>query len=272
MILRGLASNTQTSYIDAISKLALYYHRSPDHLSNEHIQNYLVYLIKDRGLAYSSCNVAFSAMNCFYSELLRWDETRFYLPSRRTQKKLPEVLSAEEVERLLCSVENLKHRTLLLTVYASGLRVSEVVKLKPIHIESDRMMIRVEQGKGRKDRYTKLTPRELTELRNYYKVYRPGKQWLFPGRDPNKPLSRATVQRTYLQTRNRAGITHGRGIHTLRHSFATHMLEAGVDLDTIKNWMGHSSINTTAIYLHMTSTRATSGRSPLEDFRLPVLS
>jgi len=272
LTLRGLAENTQTAYISSIVRLAAHYHTSPDQLTNEQIQSYLVHLIEDRGLSFSSCNIAFAAMRSFYHDFLQWDETRFHLPVRRTQKKLPEVLSVEEVHRLLCSIRNLKHRTILLSVYASGLRVSEVVKLKPTDILRDRMQIRVEQAKGNKDRYTKLTHRELIELRTYYKTYRPGKLWLFPGRDPNGHICIGTAQRIYYDARDRAGITHGHGIHTLRHAFATHMLEAGEDLDTLQNWLGHESMETVSVYLHVTANRGTRVKSPVEEFDLPPLS
>ncbi len=272
LILRGLAENTLTAYIRSIARLAGRYNTPPNLLSNEQIQSYLVYLIEDCALSYSSCNVAFAAMRCFYHGFLQWDHKRFHLPARRTQKRLPEILSVQEVHRLLCGVSNLKHRTILLTVYASGLRVSEVVKLKPSDILSDRMQIRVEQAKGRKDRYTKLTPIELTELKTYYRTYRPGNLWLFRGQDPNNHITAHAAWLIYNQARNRAGITHGRGIHTLRHCFATHMLEAGEDLDTIRHWLGHSSIETTSVYLHVSSNRGTRVKSPVEDFVLPGLS
>ena len=154
LILRNLAENTQTAYISYIVRLAAHYHRSPDLLTNEQIQAYLVHLTEHCGLAYSSCNIAFAAMRSFYQGFLQWDQKRFHLPARRTEKRRPEVLSIQEVQRLLGTIKNLKHRTILLTVYASGLRVSEVVRLKPTDILGDRMQLRVEQAKGHKDRYT----------------------------------------------------------------------------------------------------------------------
>jgi len=271
LILRNLAENTQTAYISNIARLAAHYHCSPDLLTNEQIQAYLVHLTKECGLAYSSCNIAFAAMRSFYQGFLQWDEKRFHLPARRTQKQRPEIFSIQEVQRLLCSVTNLKHRTLLLTVYGSGLRVSEVVKLKPTEISSDRMQIRVEQAKGNKDRYTKLTPRELTELRTYYRAYRPEEPWMFSGQIPGQHYSIASAQRIYNQARDRAGITHGHGIHTLRHCFATHMLEAGADLDTLRRWLGHGSLETTSVYLHLTNNRGNGVKCPTEELNLPSL-
>ena len=146
-------------------------------------------------------------MRCFYTQVLKWDETRFHIPRRSRQKKRPRVLSVQETSRLLGVVTNPKHRALLMTVYGAGLRVSEVVRLKPHHIESDRMLIRVEQAKGRVDRYTILQDRLLEELRIYWRLYSPGREWLFPGRDRSQPLSRATAQIIYNKARDKAGIT-----------------------------------------------------------------
>ena len=271
MVLRGLSPNTQEAYVLAVLGLARYYNQSPAKLSNDQIQAYLLYLIKDRCLDWSTLNVAFSAMRCFYTQILKWDETRFHIPTRSRQKKLPRILSIQETSRLLGVVTNPKHRALLMTVYGAGLRVSEVVRLKPDHIESDRMLIRVELAKGRVDRYTILQERLLEELRIYWRVYRPGREWLFPGRDRNRPMSIATAQRIYNQARDKAGITRGRGIHTMRHCFATHMLEAGEDLDTIQRWMGHKSIVTTSGYLHVCKPRQKTAKSPLDELNLPLL-
>lgn len=150
-----------------------------------------------------------------------------------------------------------------MTTYAGGLRVSELVQLKPIHIESDRMLIRVEQGKGNKDRYTLLSEQLLLNLRDYWKAYRP-KIWLFPSKDPNKPLTTMCAENAYNIAKQKAGIKRGRGIHTLRHCFATHLLEAGTDIRTIQMLMGHRSILTTMIYMQITRKRLTSVKSPLD--------
>ena len=265
MVLRGLSPNTQEAYILAVIGLSRYYNQSPANLSNDQIQAYLLHLIRDRAQAWSTLNVAFSAMRCFYTQILKWDETRFHIPRRSRQKKRPRVLSVQETSRLLGVVTYPKHRALLMTVYGAGLRVSEVVRLKPHHIESDRMLIRVEQAKGNVDRYTILQERLLEELRNYWRVYLPGKEWLFPGRDSNQPLSRATAQRIYDKARNKAGIVRGRGIHTLRHCFATHMLEACEDLDSLQRWMGHKSIVTTSRYLHVCKPRQRTAKSPMDE-------
>ena len=173
------------------------------------------------------------------------------------------LLSIEEVQRLLDATRNPKHRTLLMTIYGAGLRVSEVVNLKPCHIESSRMMIRVEQGKGMKDRYTLLPKRLLHELRSYYTAYRPD-EYLFFGKSKSCPLPVGTAQKAYYHAKKRAGITQGRGIHTLRHCFATHLMDMGVDIYVIKHMMGHSAIKTTSGYLHASRQKIANVISPLD--------
>jgi len=263
MTLRGLSPNTQEAYTNAVAGLAGYYHLSPDKLTNEQIQAYLIHLIKERELAWSSCNVVFSGLRCFYSQVLRWDETRFHIPPRPREKKLPRILSLEQVLRLFQVTTNIKHRALLMTVYGGGLRVSEVVQLEPEHIESQRMMIRVDQGKGRKDRFTLLPQNLLDELKAYWKACRP-QSWLFFGRSKDKPMAIGTAQRIYYNAKSKAGINKGNGIHTLRHCFATHLLDQGVDITTIQQMMGHRALVTTSKYLHTTKEKIASIKSPLD--------
>lgn len=263
MTVRRLSQRTQESYTNAVAGLAAYYRRSPDKLKDEQIQAYLQYLIKERGLAWSSCNVVFSALRYFYGDVLKWEQTRFSIPPRPRKKQLPMLLSIEEVHRLLDSARNPKHRTLLMTIYGAGLRVSEVVNLKPCHIESSRMMIRVEQGKGMKDRYTLLPKRLLHELRSYYTTYRP-EEYLFFGKSKSRALPVWTAQKAYYHAKKRAGITQGRGIHTLRHCFATHLMDQGVDIYIIKHMMGHSAIKTTSGYLHTSRQKIANVVSPLD--------
>lgn len=192
------APKTKDAYLHAVSGLAAYYRRPPDQLTNNQIQEYLRYLIEEKKLAWSTCNVVFSGLVCFYRGFLGWNETRISIPPRPRIKKLPMILTVDEVRDLLGATPNLKHQALLKTVYCAGLRVSEVVRLKLHHIESDptRMLIRVEQGKGQKDRYTVLTFDCLETLRHYWRAYRP-KQWLFPGGKPDQPLSISAAQRVY---------------------------------------------------------------------------
>ena len=263
MTLGRLAPKTHEAYLTAVTGLAKFYHLSPDLIEQEKVQAYLLHLIEERKLAWSSCNVAFSALQYFYQRVLRLDETAFHIPPRPRQRKLPIILSREEVMCLIESASNIKHRALLLTIYGAGLRVSEAVRLKPSHIESRRMMIRVEDGKGRKDRYTILPDILLKELKVYWKACRP-KAWLFYGRDPLEPMPVGTAQKIYFLTKKKAGISGGRGIHTLRHCFATHLLDAGTDINTIKKLMGHSSIKTTFGYLHVSREKIASVKSPLD--------
>lgn len=263
MTLRNFSPSTAEAYLHAVSGLAGHYRKSPDQLDNDQIQDYLNHLIKERKLAWSTVNVAFSAFRCFYHGILQWDATRFSIPPRKKTKKLPMLLSRAEVAALLAAAANLKHQAVLMTVYGAGLRVSEAVHLKPQHIESGRMMIRVEQGKGKKDRYTILSEKLLELLRHYFREYKPG-EWLFFGRDRRSPMPVDTALQIYYQAKERAGITKGRGIHTLRHCFATHMLEQGVDIYTVKELLGHSDLRTTAQYLHVTQERLLAVKSPLD--------
>jgi site-specific recombinase XerD len=265
LILQRYSLKTQEAYLNAVIGLSRYHMKSPDKLSNNEIQEYLRYLIKEKKLAWSTCNVVFSGLKCFYKIIVRWDETHFFIPRRPRIKKIPMVLSIKEVDRLINTPSNLKHRALLKTVYSAGLRVGEVVRLKPHHIESDptRMMIRVEQGKGRKDRYTILSKELLLTLREYYQECRPWK-WLFQGRNHGEPMSQGTAQRIYHDAKKKTGIKRGRGIHTLRHCFASHLLWAGEDIYTIQRLLGHSSIKTTVRYLHVTQEQIHAVVSPLD--------
>jgi site-specific recombinase XerD len=266
MVLRGFAPKTQVAYLHAISDLSSYFGRSPDQLSNDQIQEFLhKELIEARKRSWSTVNVYFSAFRCFYRNVLNWDQTRFTIPPRVGRHRKPVILSPEEVKRLLHAASNSKHRALLCTAYGAGLRVSELVSLKPEHIESspDRMMIRVEQGKGNKDRYTVLFDWVLDALRVYWREYRPS-LWIFPGQDPRRPLDTHTALAVYKQACTRAGLGRRRGIHTLRHCFATHLLGSGVDIYTVKRLLGHVSLSTTAGYLHVSTVRQCPLSNPLD--------
>ena len=245
MELRQLAPRTIESYVAAVATLAQFYRRSPDQLQLEEVRSYLHHLLVERQLAPSTCNLRAAGITFFYQHVLGLSS--FDLQVRRKHSgKLPEVYSQEELVRLFQAAGNLKHRVLLMTTYAGGLRLNEVTHLQPIHIHSERMLIRVEQGKGRKDRYTLLSPQLLQELRRYWQQYRPG-QWLFANQQRSGPMPGGTAQRIFYHAKRRAGLQRGHGIHTLRHCFATHLLEAGVDLRTIQLLMGHKSLNTMTI-------------------------
>jgi integrase/recombinase XerD len=264
MAVRGLAHRTRETYVESVAKLAKYYGRSPDRIDEAEVQRYLLHLLEERKLAHSSCNVMASALEFFYRVTLKRRETEFCLPRPKMPAKLPQILSREEVARLIEQTTNAKHRALLMATYGGGLRLQELCHLKVADIDSDRMTLRVEQGKGAKDRYTLLSPRLLMELRRYWCVYRP-QRWLFPSpRDPEQPLSKHTAHRIYHAAKDRAGITKAGGIHALRHAFATHMLEAGVDVHTIQRLMGHDSLSTTARYFHLAQKHLSGTASPLE--------
>jgi integrase/recombinase XerD len=262
MVLRGLAQRTREAYLAAVTGVAKHYRRSPDQLSEQEIQRYLLHLIDERKLSWSSTNQAACALSFLFHLTLKRPEASFRIPRRKAAAKLPEILSREEVRRLLAASRNLKHRTLLTTTYAAGLRVCEVCQLKSSDIDSARMVLRVECGKGAKDRYTLLSPQLLELLRLYWRATRPG-FWLFSSYDGSRPLDTSLAQKMYYAAKRRAGILKQGGIHSLRHAFATHLLESGVDVHTIQRLLGHGNLSTTARYFHL-KHHAVSTRSPLD--------
>jgi len=266
MKLRNFSHRTEQCYVSAMVGLVKHYRRSPDQLTQDEIRAYLLHL-KERGLSPSSRNVAISGMKFFYHQMLGWNDKQLFIPPRKRSWQLPEVLSQKEVERLLLAAAKQRDRCLLMTAYATGLRVSELVGLKVSAIDSERMMVRVEQGKGRKDRYTILSQRLLSELRFYWKEHR-SPIYLFPNRKGG-PISIDYAQRIYNLAKLKAGIQKGHGIHTLRHCFATHLLEAGVDLRTIQTLLGHNSMASTERYLQIRQHRITTTANPLDLLRLP---
>ena len=263
MQLRRLADRTQESYLYAVTGLAQYYKESPDRITEKKVQDYLLYLLNERKLSWSACDLYASALEFFYRVTLGRPLTQFRLPPRQHAQRLPEILSAQELERLFAAAENPKHRAMLMTAYDGGLRLSEVLRLKVADIDSQRMTLRVEQGKRNKDRYTLLSQRLLEQLRAYWKRYRPA-VWLFPGRDPQKPLTPSSLGQIYTRAKQKAGIRKEGGMHTLRHCFGTHLLEAGEDLRTIQVLMGHKNLQSTARYLQMSSRKLQATRSPLD--------
>jgi len=262
LILHGMSPRTQQSYLAAVRGLAKYYHQQPDTLSETQVQSYVRYLIEQRRLAPSSVRVAVMGLRFFYTQTLHCPWTNLPLPKRT--KTLPEVLSREEVARLLASTTTGRERALLMATYGGGLRVSEVVRLRVSDIDAGRGMLRVEQGKGRKDRYTLLGPRLLAELRHYWQLYRPALPWLFPQRSTPVPMDPSTAQKIYYAAKARAGITKAGGIHALRHAFTTHLLEGGTDLVTLQRLLGHESVTTTMHYVHVARSHVTAHDSPLE--------
>jgi site-specific recombinase XerD len=263
MIVRGMADRTRESYLWAVTGLAKFYHRSPDQISDGEVQAYLLHLIRDRKRAWNTCHIVVHGLRFFYHTTVKRDRTTFFIPTPRQAGKLPTILSRDEVQRLIAHAARPKQRTMLLTTYAAGLRLSEVLHLQIRHIDSARMAIRVEQGKGGKDRDTLLPPRLLEALRAYWTVHRPT-GWLFPGKDPARPMDPSSLQKAYHTAKRRAGIRKSGGIHALRHAFATHLLEAGVDVHTIQRLMGHRSITTTMRYWHLTHASLTTQAARLD--------
>jgi site-specific recombinase XerD len=268
MQLRHFSPRTQEAYLAAVTRFAKHFARSPAQLGPDHIRQYHLHLLS-RHASRSALVIAVAALRFFYTVTLRrpWSVER--LPYPRRQRTLPVVLSRAEVARFLAAISGLKPRALLTTTYAAGLRVSEVVALQVSDIDSQRMVIRVRHGKGATDRYVILSPRLLTLLRTYWKAHHPT-TWLFPGRVPGKPLTTRQVMRICHEVRQQAGFTKAVSPHTLRHSFATHLLEAGTDLRTIQLLLGHRSLSTTARYLHVSPQLGFTVRSPLDLLEHPA--
>ncbi len=264
MKLRRFAIGTQNLYIHAVKGLARYYHRSPDLISEEEAHYYLLYLQEERKLEWGSCNCMAAGLNFFYKTTLQYDNIRFKIPKRKQTRKLPTIFSRPDLKKLFEAADTLRNRVLLITAYSAGLRLSELVSLKPEHIESGRKLIRVEQGKGNKDRYTLLSTKLLKQLKIYWKRYHPKEYLFYPTGNPNKPLGKNMAYKVFTKTKKKAGLTVGKGIHSLRHSFATHLLEDGVDLYSIKTFLGHSSISTTMIYLRLTANGIKKIKSPFD--------
>jgi integrase/recombinase XerD len=265
---QNFSPGTQRAYLRAVVGLADYYHRSPDRINAEEIQDYIVHLFSESKLMVGSCHGIIAGLRFFYTVTLKQDRASVPIPQIKRETHLPEILSPKQLEKLFAVLHNPKHRVLLMTAYSAGLRVSELVHLKVTDIHSDRMMIRVNQSKGKKDLYTLLSKRLLGELRAYWEIKRPV-VWLFPGIKRHEPLCARMAQKVYAQAVAKAGITRKGGIHTLRHCFATHLLEAGQDIRTIQLLMGHSSILTTVRYLQVTSKTLQGTSSPLDLLSVP---
>ena len=270
MQVRNLALNTQTSYLQQVSLFARHFNKSPEELGPEEIRAYQIYLTNERKLAPGSILIAVAALRFLYKVSLKrewpFDEV---IPAPKKPQKLPVVLSPEEVLEFLRCVRNAKQRTILTTCYAAGLRVSEAIHLKPTDIDSKRMVIRVEQGKGQKDRYTMLSPQLLETLRVYWRAGRP-KTWLFEGDVPSKPIDRSAVEQACKKARRLSGIRKPITPHSMRHAFSVHLLESGTDVRTIQLLLGHRSLATTARYLRIATSKVCSTSSPLDLLPHPV--
>lgn len=267
MVQRGFAARTQETYIGAIYRMAKYYRRDPASYSPEDVQSYLLHMVKDERLSYSSMNQAACAAQFLFHTVLGHERTQFHVPFAKVPAKQPEVLAREEIAHLFAACSHPVRRMLLQTIYASGLRVSEACALRVSDIDSatDRMCIRVACGKGGKGRYSILSPTLLELLRTHMRYSRPG-IWLFGSAKGTQPMNIEMAQRAYQGARARAQISKSGGIHTLRHCFATHLLEGGIDLFTIQKLLGHSHISTSSKYLHLISPqfRAPKDIDPLD--------
>ncbi len=252
MVQRGFALRTQESYIEAIARMAKHTRRDPATYSAADVQAYLLHLVKDRHLSYSTLNQAGCAARFLFEVVLGEPRERFVIPLAKTPKIQPEILSRQQIAALFAACQHPARRMLLQTIYATGLRVSEACALRVADIDSapDRMCVRVVHGKGGKDRYTLLSATLLALLRGYARAYRP-RDGLFADHTGTQAIRIQTAQRAYQGARHRARIMKRGGIHVLRHCFATHLLEGGVDLFTIQKLLGHSHIGTTSRYLHL---------------------
>lgn len=272
MDVRHFSERTVEAYVAGVKGLAKYFMQSPDQLSDEQVQRYLLHLRQERQLSGSTCNQIRCALKFFYEVTVRRPQPSLTVPPMRQAQKLPQILSREEVERIVGATRTLRERVLLMATYGGGLRVSEVVALRPADLDAERGVIRVEQGKGKKDRYTVLAERLVRELSHYYQVYGRPAHWLFPQRrNPAQHLDIASAQKIYTGAKRRAGIEKVGGIHALRHCFATHSLEAGVDLPTLGRMLGHRDVKTTMRYLHTTTKRVAAQISPLDRLRLTTV-
>jgi len=259
---RNFSPTTQRAYIYAVARFAQHFGKSPELLGPDEIRVYQLHLLSKQ-LAWSTFNVSVCALRFLYGVTLGKDWAVRHIPYPRQPRKLPVILSLAELQQFFAAIPNLKHRAALMTAYAAGLRVSEVVALKITDIDSQRMVIHIEQGKGRKDRYVMLSPRLLMLLRTYWKTVRP-KEWLFTGYKPNQHLSVRALQVVCHNAWQNSGLTKPVTMHSLRHCFATHLLEKGTDLRTIQLLMGHRSLSTTGRYLSVATSSICSTTSPLD--------
>jgi site-specific recombinase XerD len=260
---RNYAERTQEIYITRVAEMARHFGRSPERISPEEVRDYLRYLTAEGGVSRSAYVQTTAALRFLYRVTLDRPEMVPHLPYPRKKRRQPVVLGREEVARLLKAVRNRKHRTVAMTLYGAGLRLSEALGLQLRDIDSERMVITVRHGKGDRDRQVVLSRRLLGELRTYWRTYRP-RTWLFPGRDPEQPLTSSAIQRALKAARLRAGIAKPATPHALRHSFATHLLESGTDLRVIQTLLGHGSLRATAIYTHVATGRLRATVSPLD--------
>jgi len=263
MEMRNFAPKTIRLYVDNVSRFARHFGKSPDQLGPEHVKQYLLHIVHEKKRSWSTYNQALAALRYFYRWIVKGPEVVMDIRGPRPERHLPVVLSFDEMQRFFAAIPSFKHRMILMTAYSAGLRISEVVNLQLTDIDSQRMVIRVCQGKRKKDRHTILSPVLLQMLRHYWVAARPV-SYLFTGRSLSRPMSVPTVQQVCREAREKAELDKEVTPHTLRHSFATHLLEAGTDLRVIQQLLGHSSPRTTALYTHVSTKLISQTKSPLD--------
>lgn len=262
LVLRGYSPRTQKTNYHHLLCFLEYTGEEPGEITKDDVKNYLYHLIRDKKLSESSLRQARSAICYFFSQTMGRDVEVENIPVQKKKRKLPEVFTVEEVFRIIHCAENIKHKTILMLTYSSGLRVGEIANLKISDIARESMRLKVRDAKGERDRYTLLSEICLSQLEQYWKIYRPD-NWLFCGRIPGTQISVRAVQHAYQRAKNKAGITRKCGIHTLRHSFATHMIETGSGIFQLQKFLGHRHLNTTLVYVHLNEEK-TVVRSPLD--------
>ncbi len=264
MVLRNLSPKTQVMYHGAARDLEKHFNKSPDLLDVDDVKSFLLSIVRDRKLSQSTLKINYSALRFLYETTLGKGWVIDKIPYPKTIRTIPRVLSKGEIQKIFECTATLKQKAMLMVAYSAGLRANETARLKITDIDSTRMLIRVAQGKGNKDRHTLLSKVALETLREYWKEYRP-KDWLFP-RDtkPEDHVPVETIQAAFKRAKKQANLRKPASCHTLRHSFATHLLEAGVDLHTIQLLLGHSSIRTTTVYLHVSKKSLAKIVSPLD--------
>ena len=269
MQMRRMSPKTISAYLYHVASCARYFNRSPDLITPEEVRRYLLHLINEKQVSWSTYNQAVCALRFLYRNTLRMELFVPDLPFPRAEYSLPVILSTDEVLRFLSAITSLKYRAILMTAYAAGLRLSEVIHLKVSDIDSERMVIRVRQGKGRKDRYVMLSPLLLQVLRRYWQAARPT-DWLFPSRVVGLPVSDSAIQQACKRAARDAGLAKAVTVRTLRHCFATHLLEAGANIRLIQTLLGHRSVHTTQRYTHISTDVVCATASPLDLLALPA--
>lgn len=268
MELRGFSKPTQKTYLREVSRFVQHFGKPPEELGEKEIKEYLLHVVRDRKISLSTLKQYYSALRFLYKITLQRDWVVDKIPYPKQTTKLPVILDKEEVQSMFCATQNIKHKAILMLTYSAGLRVSETAHLAVSDIDSTRMLIHVRQGKGGRDRYSLLSHVALDTLRQYWKEYHPA-SWLFPGQEADRPISPSSMQMIFTHAKKKAGITKPVSIHSLRHSFATHLLEAGTDLHHIQLLLGHASPKTTTIYLHVSKHNLSRIASPLDTERSP---